>query len=363
MHFVPPAIVLKPTTLFTSGSDGFHTFRIPCIHVTRRGTILVVCEGRKTGSGDSGEIQLVQRRSTDGGRSFGPIESVWNDPGNTCGNPVVVEDQRTGALSLLATWNRGDDKEPQIIDGKSKDTRRVFLMRSTDDGRSWGKPAEITTEAKQPNWTWYATGPGGGIALRKGRHRGRLVVPCDHIDAGSKRYWSHVLLSDDGGKSWRLGGTTPKDQVNECQVVELENGDLLLNMRNYDPQSRLRQVAISKDGGESWEGQRFDPALPEPICHGSIERVREQRAGDVGWIAFTNPADRERRRNLTVRFSHDDGGSWPHAVVLHAGPAAYSDMALLAGERLAVLYEAGEKSPYESIRLVVVETENIVGRG
>ena len=142
----------------------------------------------------------------------------------TCGNPCAVVDQKTGTIFLLTTWNRGDDHESQIIDQKSKDTRRVFVTQSSDDGVTWTKPKEITESVKSRDWTWYATGPGSGIQIQKGRHKGRLAIPCDHIEAVTKHYYSHIIFSDDHGKTWKLGGSTPEHQVNECEVVELAKG-------------------------------------------------------------------------------------------------------------------------------------------
>lgn len=173
----------------------------------------------------------------------------------------VVVDKETGTIFLLSTWNRGDDHEGAIIAGKSKDTRRVFVLQSTDDGLTWSKPRQLTDQVKKPDWTWYATGPGSGIQIEHGPHQGRLVIPCDHIEAETKRYFSHVIYSDDHGKTWQLGGSTPRDKVNECEAVELTNGRLMLNMRNYDRAQRARQTALSDDGGLTWRDQRHNPAL------------------------------------------------------------------------------------------------------
>ena len=199
---------------------------------------------------------------------------------------------------------------------------------------------EITASAKEPDWTRYATGPGAGIQLASGR----LVVPCAHIETGSKKYYSHVLLSDDGGLSWRMGGSTPEDQVNECEVVELKDGSLLLNTRNYDPALRARAIARSADGGESWSPLVRDETLIEPICQASIRRI-----GDA--VLFSNPASTQARENMTVRLSDDEGKSWPHARVLHPGPAAYSCLAALPDGRAACLYECGQEHAYEHLRL------------
>jgi hypothetical protein len=343
----PPVPVGEP--LFVSGKDGYHTYRIPSLTVTTRGTVLAFCEGRKSGSGDSGDIDLLVKRSTDLGTTWSGQQVIWDDAGNTCGNPCAVVDQVTGTVWLLTTWNRGDDRESEIIAQTSTDTRRVFVSHSEDDGLTWSRPREITTAVKQDDWTWYATGPGSGIQIQHGPHKGRLVIPCDHIEAGTGHYYSHIIYSDDHGQSWHLGGRTPQHQVNECEVVELSGNRLMLNMRNYDPAKKSRQVAISDDGGMTWKDQRLDAALIEPICQASLTRYRWPGEDGPGVILFSNPASDTRRVNMTVRASFDEGRTWSVNKVLHAGPSAYSSLAVLPNGEIACLYEAGENHPYESI--------------
>jgi len=227
----------------------------------------------------------------------------------------------------------------------------VWVTHSTDDGLTWTKPREITAEVKRPEWTWYATGPGAGIQLERGAHAGRLVIPCDHIEAGSGHRYSHVVYSDDGGATWRLGGRTPQHGVNECEVVELADGRLMLNMRNYDRTQRSRRVSISEDGGATWGPVCPDPALIEPICQASIRRYAWLEQGGVDAILFSNPAHTEQRVNMTVRLSRDGGATWPIRRCLHPGPSAYSCLAVLPDGRVGCLYEAGAEHPYESIVL------------
>ncbi|MCW5553577.1 MAG: exo-alpha-sialidase [Verrucomicrobiae bacterium] len=341
---------LQHTDVFVSGQDGYHTYRIPAIVTTTDGTVLAFAEGRKHSASDTGDIDLVLKRSADGGHTWSELSVVWDDGANTCGNPCPVVDRQTGTIWLLLTWNRGDDAEPRIIAQTSKDTRRVFVTHSTDDGQSWARPQEITATTKLTNWTWYATGPGAGIQVEQGSHRGRLVIPCDHIEAGTKRYFSHVIFSDDHGKNWQLGGSSPRDQVNECEVVELTGNRLLLNMRNYDRAQRTRQTAFSYDGGVTWTDQRHATELIEPICQASIRRYSWPDDGQKGNILFSNPAS-TRREKMTVRLSTDEGQTWPAARQLHAGPSAYSCLVILPDQTIGCLYEAGEKSPYEKIVL------------
>ena len=335
--------MLTQRDLFTSGHESYHTFRIPSIIYTQAGSLLAFCEGRRRGQGDSGDIDILLRRSDDGGQTWSSIQTVWADPGNTCGNPCPVVDRQNGAISLLMTHNLGTDVEHQIIDGTSEGTRTVWLTRSEDDGHTWSPTRNITGTTKKTHWTWYATGPGAGIQLRSGR----LVIPCDHIEATSKKYFSHVIFSDNGGIGWSLGGTTPQDQVNECEVVQLDDGRLLLNMRNYDRNKRTRAVSYSDDEGISWSNPVQKDELVEPICQASLRRL-ETAEGTK--LLFTNPASEEKRENMTVRLSDDGGQTWPYQGTLHAGPAAYSCLVAFPDGQAGCLYECGSNSPYEVIR-------------
>ena len=335
--------------LFISGEGGYHTYRIPAIAVTTRGTVLAVCEGRKNSRSDSEDIDLLYKRSTDNGKTWSEQQVIWDDRDNTCGNPCLVVDRETGYIWLLSTWNNGSDRESEIIDQTSSDTRRIFVLNSTDDGLSWSKPEEITADVKRPDWTWYATGPGSGIQLQYGPDKGRMVIPCDHIEANTKHYFSHIIYSDDHGKTWQLGGRTPEHQVNECQAVELKGGRVMLNMRNYNRSMHKRQSAISDVGGNSWKEQRFDTTLIEPICHAAIERFSLSEQSGQGVILFSNPASQDQRVNMTVRASNDEGQTWPVKRILYTGPSAYSDLTVLHNGHIACLYEAGKENPYETI--------------
>ena len=335
--------------IYSQGDQGFHTYRIPALAITNTGTLLAFCEGRKGSLSDTGDIAILVRRSEDNGDTWSEQQVVWDDPGNTSGNPCVVVDRDTGTIWLLMTWNRGDDHERDIIARKSKDTRRVYVTHSTDDGKTWDTPREITSTVKQEKWTWYATGPGSGIQMQHGPHKGRLVIPCDHIESETGHYYSHIIYSDDHGQTWHLGGRTPEHQVNECEVVELADGRLMMNMRNYDPANRMRQVAFSDDGGMMWKGQRFDETLIEPICQASIARHSWPSENQPGTIVFSNPASNDKRVNMTVRVSFDEGQTWSASKVLHAGPSAYSSLAVLPNGEVGCLYESGQKHPYESI--------------
>ena len=336
------------TPVFTSGEEGYACFRIPALLSLPGGRLLAFAEGRRYGCSDTGDIDLVMKHSEDGGASWSSLQLIWDDSSNTCGNPAPVLDRQTGRILLLSTWNLGVDREPAIIDQTSTDTRRVFVLSSDDRGESWSEPREITASTKLENWTWYATGPGSGIQLEHPTHTGRLVIACDHIEADTRKYYSHIIFSDDGGSTWELGGSTPYDQVNECEVAELGDGRLLLNMRNYDRDQKQRQIAYSTDGGLNWKNQQHDTTLVEPICQASLQQYRHDRRTA---LLFSNPASPDARVNMTLRWSEDEGDSWPQSLVLHPGPAAYSDLGVLEDGTICCLFEAGRESPYENIVL------------
>ena len=334
--------------LFESGSEGYQCFRIPAIVTTTEGTLLAFAEGRKNGCSDTGDIDLVMKRSEDHGLTWSALKVIRDDGETVCGNPAPVVDESTGSIHLLSTWNLGEDHEREIIDGLSEDTRRVFVMNSTDDGLSWSEPLEISASVKQENWTWYATGPCHGIQLKQGSAKGRMLIPCDHIEAGSKKYYSHTIYSDDHGKSWKLGGSTPQDQVNECTVAELSDGRVILNMRNYDRTQKSRKIAFSRDGGITWGDITSDRVLIEPICQASLLSVFTKE-GSKHRLYFMNPAHEDKRQNLTLRISQDEGLSWTVSRVLYTGPGAYSDLTLLGNGNIGCLFEAGTLSPYQGI--------------
>jgi sialidase-1 len=351
------ALAAEPvkTDVFVAGQNGYHTYRIPSLLADGKGGLLAFCEARSTKS-DTGEIDLVLRRSQDQGKTWGDLQVVWEDTGHTCGNPCPVVDAATGTLWMLMTWNHGKVAETKMQAGYGTDSRRVFVTHSKDAGATWAIPKEITASAKKPEWSWYATGPGAGIQIKHGAHAGRMVIPCDHKTPRPAGLWlgSHVVYSDDHGATWKLGGEAPQDKVNECEVVELSDGQLMLNMRNYAKESPCRQTCISKDGGITWQDQKHDPALLDPVCQASVHRCTWPKDNQPGVILFSNPASTRKRENLTLRASTDDCQSWPTSRLLHAGPAAYSSLAIVKDTTIGCLYEADD---YQRIIFAAVELE------
>ena len=333
--------------LYVENTGGYRQFRIPAVALTSDGTLLAFAEGRKYSGSDTGNIDLVLRRSTDGGQTWNPMQVIWDDGDNTCGNPAPVVDPETGRIHLLMTWNDGDDTIGEINQGTSKDTRRVFHTFSDDDGESWSKPVEITSQVKNKDWGWYATGPCHGIVVSSGKYKGRIVIPCDCIEVGpGRKQYSFVIWSDDNGTTWEYGGTVTGG--NECTVAETSDGRLILNMRNS---GTFRTIAYSEDGGMTWSGSSENRDLIDPVCQGSMLNT------DVNGkhtLYFSNSAS-TTRDHMTVKKSTDDGISWDAGNLIYEGKSAYSDLVSLNEEELLLLYENGTANPYQKISFKILK--------
>ncbi|MEU0037731.1 sialidase family protein [Streptomyces sp. NPDC006333] len=351
---------------YTAGQDGYDTYRIPAVVRTGAGTVLAFAEGRHDGKGDTGDIDVVLRRSADGGCTWGPLRVVTAGDGDTRGNPAPVVDPRSGRVVLLTCFNGGRVTEAQIMRGEAARGlgRRVFVQTSGDDGRHFSAPREITGAVKRPGWRWYATGPGHAIALQHGPHAGRLVVPADHSSApppGSadtgrepRYYGGHALYSDDGGRDWRLGFVDDsydgRLNVNESGVAELPDGRLYFSARDQNGTGGSgghRLDAYSRDGGRTLSRPyAVQPGLNDvPVVQGSVLQLPGRRAP----LLFSGPSVPHARRGMAVWSSTDAGGTFTRATTLSARPAAYSDLVPLGSGRVGILYETGESGPYARI--------------
>ena len=343
--------MIERQELWSAGEGGYHTYRIPALCVSPTGTVLAFCEGRKHSRSDWGEIDVVARRSTDGGKTWTESYVVATDPGMTVGNPAPVVDATTGTIWLLLTQNPSDKGEAVIRKGEAQ--RTVWVTSSEDDGLTWTPPRDISGDVKRPGWTWYATGPCHGVQLRSGR----LVVACDHRAAPSgergEEMYSHAIFSDDHGKTWRIGGVVGQEGTNESAVVELSDGSVYLNCRDQHKRGR-RCAAWSTDGGETFGEVRWEETLIEPACQGALEKVRSADGAEI--VLFCNPASKARD-TLTMRTSQDDARTWSAGRVLEPGRAAYNDLAVLDDGTILCLYERGTESPNERLTLARFDLE------
>ncbi|MGP3971024.1 sialidase family protein [Streptomyces sp. 6N223] len=349
------------STVFQQGEGGYHTFRVPAVVQAADGTLLAFAEGRVNGSGDNGNIDLVMKRSADGGVTWGPIEVILDDGTNKFGNPVPVLDRETGQIVLNTTRTGGSVTGDDIRCGAAdaKETRRSFILFSDDNGTSWTEPVEITTDVRPDSWRHFVGGPGHAIQLTRGEHAGRLVVPGNHSvappeDSGidcldDRLYGAHSLYSDDHGRTWELGGVdTPLTGVvnpNESSVAELSDGTVYFNARDqYGSSEGTRAATVSSDGGASFDHPYEDvPDLVAPVVQGSVLALS---GTDPGRLVFSAPGSASVREDLTLSVSDDDAETWSTGPVIHDGPAGYSDLVEIAASgSVGVLYENGVPTP------------------
>jgi sialidase-1 len=330
------AQISQATYLFKNRTNGYGVYRIPTIIKTKSGKLLAFCEGRQS-LFDHGNIDLVMKSSIDNGLTWSKLSVVWNDGANTCGNPSPVIDAISGDVILLATLNNNN----------------VFVLRSKNEGETWETPLDISSSVKDKDWRWYATGPVHAIQLASEQYKNRIIVPCNHTVEGEGPHISHVIYSDDNGKTWNKGGCVAEKGTDECTVVELKSGFLMLNMRNSDRVLPCRKVCISSDGGNTWSRASFDTTLIEPICEGTLLSYE-----DV--ILFANPSHKSKRKNLTLRSSSDEGKTWIKYVIVHKGKSAYNDIVKLNNGDILCLYETGKVLPYSGIVLKIIPSEMII---
>ncbi len=336
----------EQTDLFVSGQGDYSSYRIPALLTTQKGTVLAFVEGRKDSAADHGRSDILLRRSSDGGKTWGPVQLVVNDGNNCLNNPTAVVDRDTGTiwLALITTSTKkfkDDDAISKATAAGKGPISETWVMHSNDEGATWIGPTDITKSVNKPNWVRSWPGPGVGIQLR----RGRLVIPCTHYIGAEAT--DHVFYSDDHAKTWHLGGSI-EGNMDESQVVELTDGSLLFNLRNNRDQGH-RGIAISKDSGMTWSPVTPDPTLIEPVCQASIIRYTEAPQFPKSRLLFSNPASQKDRNNFTVRVSYDEGKTWPVAKLLNAGPAGYSCLTVLPEMKIGCFYERGEHSSIEKV--------------
>jgi sialidase-1 len=363
------AAVFDQQVIFKAAQDpGYSCFRIPAIVRSKSGTLLAFAEGRIDNCGDTGDIDLVLKRSFDGGRSWQPLQVVNRGNGDTHGNPVPIVDQASGRIVLVTTYNKGrTDSKPCDIPCP----RTPHQQTSDDDGAHWTDAADISAQATLPAWdSWYASGPVHGIQLTKGPHAGRMVFGVNaETSDGTNSIANHAALiySDDVGATWHIGavntyphpvGGTYTQKPSEVSVVELADGSIYANGREQGGTDvGNRDYAISRDGGQAFSTPFTTiPDLVTPMVQGSVLRL--DRAGRGDRILFSSPSDTDRRRWMMVRSSYDNARTWENAeqgTQVTTEWSGYSDMVQISGPGVAnaeigLMYEGGAVDARDEIR-------------
>ncbi len=337
---------LKETKIiFSANTDGYNYYRIPVITVAKNGYILAFSEARKNSLADNGRIDIVVKRSKDGGRSWGKIHVVATDGENTLGNPCPIVDTDTGNICMVFSKNFAEDKEIQILSGE-RYPRSVWKTFSYENGIYWTKPERISHQVRQDNWTWYATGPCHGIQTKSGRY----IVPCNHAEINNEPRnvtRSHIIYSDDKGLNWHIGGMCDW-RTNEACIAETVNG-LYINMRSNKFGSR-RAYSISKDNGLTFSECKYSDILIDPYCQGS---VKEYKNG----LLFCNASSENKRENLTLRYSSDTWKNWREYITINKEFGAYSDIGINHKGEILVLHEGFQNNRYDCILLSIIDFE------
>jgi sialidase-1 len=343
--------------IFTRHQDGYHTYRIPTMVITAKGTVLLFCEGRKKSRRDHGDVDLLLRRSEDGGKTWLKTTLIHEEGGDApirVGNPCPIIERDGKTVHLLFTRNG-----PSCF----------FHTMSTDEGKTWSPLATTSDDPKAKeykkdnflaNFGGSPVGVGAGPVHGIHTSKGRLIAPSyvGHKVDGKGRGQSCIIYSDDGGKAWKIGGAipwVPEFRHGECTIVERSDGSLLMNMRTSAPgvySFGYRLTSVSKDHGLTWSRPVVDKNLPCPACQASMIRYNEKE------ILFLNPAVNHHggfsiwsRKNLTLRLSRDEGRSWAASRVLNKGLSGYSDMAINAEGQILCIFEKGERDYCEKITI------------
>jgi sialidase-1 len=340
------------TDVFVERTSGYFAYRIPAIETTPDGALLAFAEARKYNLDDPGfgnqDIDLVYRRSTDGGKTWSPMKLI-EDPGErwSAANPATVVDCTNGRIWLLYL---------RCKPGRNTDTARpgtddsqVLARTSDDNGQTWSEPIDLTRASRDfadPKWRCSVVGPGGMIQDR----RGRLVAAMWRFEP----FGNFSLYSDDHGKTWQRSGFVP-GPGDESQIVELANGNLLMDIRQEA--GSLRAFSTSPDGGKTWSAHRAGLPVTTVAC--AIERFTLRSTGDDrDRIIWTGPKGPDRQ-NLVMRISYDEGQSFPVERLIAPGYAAYSDLTILKDGTIGVLWERGATHGYQYITFTRIEADSL----
>lgn len=357
-----------------TGEMSYVSYRIPTLLKTAD-KLFAFIEAR-TSDSDAGDIDIAYRVSSDNGKSWSEARILVSDDNNTCGNPCAVYTSE-GSIIMMFNWQY-TAKEPLpsstlgvTADQVAAHNRRVFTMRSEDDGQTWSKPVDVTSQVMEDSWTWNAVGPCHAIQLKGEAFKGRIVFPCDmKFHSGTERndLAAYTVYSDDNGQTWQKSNLL--NYGNESTVVERSDGKLHLDMRNansayYEDGFSCRAYSLSSDGGASWGEYSYDRTRPEPTpasggtkgCQGAI--INYSSGVPSSKVIFCNPANDLTRSNLTLRFSNNNGLLWQSSLVVYKGFSGYSDLAVLDDGSLVVFYENGKRLYDDQVSVKIISKEEI----
>ncbi len=349
------ASVINTQNIFTTPKNGFsyHNFRIPALLVTNDGTFLAFAEGREGKNSDHAENDIVMRRSLDQGKTWLPTQIIMHDNKNCTMNPVVVEGEN-GRIILTYLWfphkyhSRNIPHEGvKLCDTgfKGEKITRNYVMYSDDNGISWSKPIDVTSTFKLSENTIMAMpGPGNAICIKKGKYKGRIVIPlCDAEKIkNSRELIVYSAWSDDNGLTWSVGEKAIPTESgvggNEVQIVEISNNTLLLNTRT-SREVGYRASAYSYDGGATWSKLKLEKSLPDTGCMGSIMSYKDGKKNALFATTVTSRLEKNRRGVCFLYKSFDEGKTWQIVEKIYSKEFDYSSLQQLPNGNIGMLGE------------------------
>lgn len=349
LHF-SSMVMGQESLVFEAGEDGYKCYRIPAIIASKNGLLLAFAEGRVNNCGDFGDVDIVSKTSSDGGKTWSALKVVVSNANLQAGNPAPVFDYldpRFPNGRLFLFYNTGNNSEGEIVKGNG--VRETLYSTSLDFGKNWSEPTNITLQVHKPNepnfnpaydfsedWRHYANTPGHAIQLKNGN----LFIPMNFSlgdpQNGKIPYYAGAFYSEDHGQNYQLSTPLTLEGSNESTAVELVNGEVLLNARDQTEKTGKRYYARSNDNGKTWYEEGLDPQLTDPVCEGSLNKIGKRK------ILLSHLDSEKDRKNLVLRISNDGGKNWNRMISIYKGSAAYSDIVVLNKKEVGVLFEKDE---------------------
>ena len=341
------AVQAQPEPLFTSGQGGYTCYRIPALVSWGEGELFAFAEGRADNCADFGNVDILMRKSVDGGKTWTAARVVVDNGEFQAGNATPVldkSDPRFPGGRLFLFYNTGTASEYDTRMGQGR--RRAYYITSTDRGENWSQPTDISSQIHfdihsdrpEVDARTLAFAPGHAMQFSSGPYKGRIFIPTNHSTGppqeGFKDYQTYGAFSDDHGKTWQVSAELKVPSSNEAMAAQVAEDELLLLVRMQNSEYKRKLLARSRDGGASWDTKWLSDELTTPMCQSAILHCE-----DLAKTFHLGPADTTSRAHLTLWSSTDKGRSWQMEQEVFEGSAAYSDMVYLGDGRMGVFYE------------------------